>query len=134
MPFDTTPGKPDFSFATGDTGLLRLAMLLDNEQEWRDSIMEWDFLSVTRNSLSECGTAGCALGLAKLVWPEFKYESARSLSAFSAATRIFEIDSLAAQYIFSGGFTFKPFCEINPRDVVAAIREFVYARNPAATI
>jgi hypothetical protein len=58
--------KPfNFDTATGHERLAELARALDHEEEWRSKI-EWDYNVVEMET--RCGTAGCAIGLARALW------------------------------------------------------------------
>lgn len=149
MPFDgkdfplvTVPTvKPfDFDTATPDERLLELARLLENEQEWRDSRMAWDFnRTLDTAAASPCGTAGCAMGLAHLTWSNFCPASYRPgfFSIFDAeksACKHFNITLVQYGRLFdermalnNGGYQ-----NVTPGMVATAIRQFVANRQSAS--
>lgn len=108
-----------FDFATGLQGLTNLANWLEAEERWRNKFLVWDFTGIItsydrhyhevredqREAAQHCGSAGCGLGLAITVWPEFKnaarYEYA---SEFDTASRTFGITKDETDLLFGGGF------------------------------
>ena len=124
--------KPfDFDTATPDERLLELARLLENEQEWRSSLIEWDYSeSLYRDPSAGCGTAGCALGLASIAWRGFGKLGSFELSRASHLARMhFAMTERDVDHIFIGGFTRLEFEAVTPGMVAAAIREFVAKRQ-----
>lgn len=134
MPLDGTNYQAeevafDLSFATGNTGLLRLARLLELEQTWRDTKMTWDFGTVLEgNDEAKCGTSGCAIGLALVLWPQFRRLDEQNISPEEVA---FDLSSDDANLLFYGLNPSYPsvFEEIEPHHVAKAIREFVAMRQ-----
>lgn len=121
-------------FARGRRGLANLAQALNEPEEWENTLMEWDF-GVTLCDTSEwetkkCGTMGCAMGLAAVLWPEFKDEADRA-GYFAAAEKIFSISENTSLSLFGGcGNTdYYPkelsFDETKPSHVAAAIRKYL---------
>lgn len=142
MPFDGQnfePIKPDLSFATDDEGLLRLAALLESEQEWRDTKMIWHFpVTIEKRALNEsgCGTAGCALGLAHQVWREWRDKELGNFDIFDVACSVFGITSREAYSLFDvqvmAGLGYQKLSEVTPGDVARGIRRFVAQRKSRA--
>lgn len=116
--------KPfDFDAATPDERLLELARLLENEQEWRDRLIGWNFEVILEGAKNSCGTAGCAVGLAETVWGD------RFLNIYGA----FDLCGSEAFDIFGCGLADGlglEMSEVQPIHVATAIREFVAKRNP----
>ena len=80
MPFD----------AAVETPALRRSILIDalrNDRDWR-----WNF----------CHTAGCALGLAKKVWPtvDLSFDSNDPYYAYETVGKFFGLDKSTAHNIF----------------------------------
>jgi hypothetical protein len=66
MPFEgLEPGFDPLVFSPGREGLRKLAFLLRGSMPER---FEWDF-TITHRQM-DCGSVGCAYGLAVTVWPE----------------------------------------------------------------
>lgn len=113
--------KPfEFGTATADARLLFLASKLEREQEWRDKIMSWDYAAIVVRSVDDCGTAGCAIGLASIIWPGFSIGD-----VYSA----FGLTPTETSYLFCGNFTQLPMRAVTPGMVATAIREFVAKRS-----
>lgn len=144
MPFDGTnfapiavPTKPfDFVTATPDARLLELARWLDDEQAWRDRKISWNFMTVhNKDDSSPCGTAGCALGLAYAIWPEFAdSKDARddSSTAFETAKELFDLNGEEACDLFDIGLAIARKIKmraVTPGMVATAIRQFVAKRS-----
>lgn len=147
MPFDPIPYDApvqDLSYATGDEGLLRLAALLEHEDLWRNHAMTWNFTELYTDSRGMCGTAGCAIGLARAMWPEFAAELPSSidhmsilghrdvLAIWNRVSEVFRIAHKDSDAIFGGGLADrlgKGMNEVTPGDVAAGIREFVFKRS-----
>ena len=71
MPFDSRTADEVVTlppFARGRQGLRNLAYVLRNPVLWPQG-HEWDYSTVLSNA--PCGTAGCAIGIARMVWPGF---------------------------------------------------------------
>lgn len=132
--------KPfDFDTATGDERLLELARWLDDDQAWRDKVMAWDFTTVLSEPKRRwgfsifpvCGTAGCALGLARMIWPQFDcdYRSRRDDGEIHFnITRDEWFDLFDEALAIRLGV--KMF-DVTPGMVATAIREFVSKRSAA---
>lgn len=91
---------PDLSFAPGDTGLLRLAALLDKQQA-NENTSGWLLFNVIN------------------------------------FMEIFNLRRDDYHNLFSGGLRSKLIIslqEVQPHHVATAIRQFVFKRNPGATI
>lgn len=50
-----------------ETPAIRRARLIEALREPMPARFEWDFCNIV--SITKCGTAGCALGLANVIWP-----------------------------------------------------------------
>lgn len=92
MPFDPSP--PDLSMPS----IEGLAWVLRHREAWPKR-HNWDFSITLRPRYTqcwrECGTAGCALGIAKRLW---------GIEASDyAAANLFGISTKAADAIFYGG-------------------------------
>lgn len=144
MPFDGTtfpliavPTVAPFCFetATPDERLLELARWLEDEQAWRDSKMEWNFSTSEAHS-SICGAAGCAVGLAMILWgPSFRNGD------FWEGTTAFDISDKQWWNLFGRGLAEhlgfygadendeSVYGLVTPGMVAAAIREFVAKRS-----
>ena len=46
-----------------------LARALRIEQHWRDTLLHWNYATCYERTETGCGTAGCALGLHRIMWP-----------------------------------------------------------------
>lgn len=95
---DLTAEKPeDLSFVPGHEGLRRLAVLLRREMP-RD--FTWDFSTVCREVTgrfpwsASCGTAGCAIGLARICWPNFPTARLRSINMLANGDQAIEAAAL----------------------------------------
>jgi len=131
--------KPfDFDTATPDERLLELARLLENEQEWRDGRMVWDFWEIFDHwepQDGSCGTAGCAIGLASLSFPSFSTgipEVEGSEPRGDAARIRFDLTNDQMDALFAQGLANSvslPMAEVQPIHVATAIREFVAKRQ-----
>jgi len=120
-------------FLGGHAGLAQLADLLENEQLWRDKLMHWDFDTVLSREQSYakealrrlprekwCGSAGCAIGLARSIWPK-EFDS-------RTTAEIFNIDFATCKKIFFSAMTYNPydnFDKVSPGDVARAIRDYL---------
>lgn len=127
--------KFNFATATPDERLLELARLLDNEQEWRDTVMAWDFAFECRKTTEvDCGTVGCALGLAATVWPAFTEGGPHHGDVFQGATDFLGMDFDTALTLFARGTADKHggYAAVTPGMVAAEIREFVTKRSSAS--
>lgn len=77
MPFDPTgynPAPDLTELQPGREGLRQLSYLLRHPEEWPEGHV-WDFRTVYRQVLEpqerpQCGTVGCAMGLADVKWGE----------------------------------------------------------------
>lgn len=120
----------DFGTATPDERLLELARMLEDEQAWRDTRMEWNFSSIRLQS-NICGTAGCAVGLAQIVWPKFLFNdhgNDRSEIVFGL-----DLDNEWGQ-LFGNGLAMSlglTLAAVTPGHVATAIRQFVATRQGA---
>lgn len=112
MPFDSltfadiqVPVKKPFVYrtATPKERLLELARLLENDQEWRDTLMHWRFNVYLEPTIKSCGTEGCALGLATLKWPnDWQCGSCYGQdAAYNQARRDFRLTEREAEYLFA---------------------------------
>lgn len=71
MPFDGENYNKPFVYAdaTPRERLQELARLLENEQEWRNKTMKWDYSELLDTKTNaRCGSVGCAMGLAEVTW------------------------------------------------------------------
>ena len=121
-------------FARGLKGLENLAIALESEQQWRDKIMSWDFsIEYDNERIEGCGAAGCALGLAYFIWPEFtkraELDTRHRLFQFfrPAAEEIFDIPTYVAQALFYDSDTYghRYMKDVEPGEVAAKIREYL---------
>lgn len=134
MPFDPIPYEApveDLSYAKGVEGLRRLASLLEKEELWRNTVMTWDFGDLHYPTpLSSCGSAGCAIGLAYVMWPEFRRKTSHD-SLWYAALETFHITNDQGVDIFGGGLANrldKEVEDVTTGEVATAIREFISSR------
>lgn len=69
--YATAPGnyKPAPVLEKGEAGLRQLAELLEHEQAFR-SYWEWNYATTGNMVSPTCGTAGCAVGLSWVTWPD----------------------------------------------------------------
>ncbi len=122
--------KPfDFETATPDERLLELARNLDREGEWRNHRLVWDFAVVRAHTQEGCGTAGCALGVAAIIFPRFK---TLGLGYFSSAQEAFALNKTEVMELFNSGLPTKLGIlheDVTPGMVATAIREFVANRS-----
>jgi len=125
--------KPfDFDTASPDERLLELARWLEDEQAWRDRLLSWDYYTVKSFCPeAECGTAGCAVGLAETIWPQFLI-----IDPFDVENRVmtaFDLTVKQGDDLFFGtnlvGFGVEFMHQVTPSMVATAIREFVAART-----
>lgn len=126
MPFDNKEFDSPLIFTPGKEGLRKLAYLLRQQMPAK---FEWKYGVVYAES--ECGTAGCAMGLARFVWPE----AAAAIpllfrgTATDAATvaRLFDMPLEVAEDIFFFGYACKSrrHSEIKPVAVADAIDKYL---------
>jgi hypothetical protein len=66
----TVPTLPPFDWdaAAPLDRLAYLATALDDEQAWRNKLMDWEWSSLIKHGGYNCGSAGCALGLMWVLW------------------------------------------------------------------
>lgn len=146
MPFDdkTFQSAPEAlaipEFVPGPEGLRRLSWVLRHPEVWPTPDFEWDFQHILANRTEDvrvglfrhrvetriCGTKGCALGVAMLVWPQKCKLSPihdTDLRGIDAAQRWFGMSHAAAATIFTYG-TYED-REPTPADVASAIDAYL---------
>lgn len=122
MPFDASPEFDVFTFSPGKEGLRKLAYVLRHPEMWRSH--RWVY-SVTEER-NECGTSGCAIGVARCVWPE-----ARSLLPTRVAgleehiSAVFAMDEIDAERLFLLGTFATQTNMITAEDVADAIDRYL---------
>lgn len=117
-------GNP--AFVRGPEGLHQLAHLL--RQDMPEGFL-WDFTEISVRR-SGCRTCGCALGLAKYVWPEFDEPGA---SARLLAAHLFKMPDIVVDRIFYDrsrvdrphAYAGKAMDAITPSDVANAIDDYL---------
>ena len=122
MPFDSTPIFDPLTFSLGREGLRKLSYLLRHPEMW--SRFEWNFEYVDGPvTKHDCGTAGCALGLAGLMWPGHDriFDFAESEKDQAALFPVFY-----QNYIYD-----KPWENVMAVDVADAIDRYLATGNPA---
>ena len=148
MPFDgrdfpliAVPTVAPFCFetATGERRMLELASWLENDERWNNRLIKWNFNEVSAPIELSCGTAGCAIGLASAIWPQWPEldreanGKASIYSAINSAADMFSISSEDAAHLFGWELAedlglFRP-KDVSPGMVATAIREFVANRS-----
>ena|ERR1700754_740217 len=128
--------KPfDFDTATGDERLLELAKHLEDDQVWRNRLMVWDFSTVRASVSGECGTAGCAAGLASALWGRRKVFGRELVIDNPKFLRVFGITEDESNSLFGWELSRKrqiPMMDVTPGMVATAIKEFVANRQAAS--
>ena len=122
MPLDNAVYRttPDV-LATGFEGLRQLSTELKNTLPYN---FTWDFS--TRIEKKECGYVGCALGLAKTLWPE--QMAAASICALLNLLGMDKYQQELDRIFGTTGFTHiydKDWDEITPQDVAAKLDSFI---------
>ena len=83
MEFDAAESNlVNLSFAPGEEGLRRLVKalrLIDGHVQVTPRPHEWDFSLISDRT--DCGTVGCAMGLAEVLWPDKRLMCAGNLAA-----------------------------------------------------
>lgn len=140
MPFDETrfavliekPVVPPF--ARGHEGLRQLAFALRHPEIWRPGF-RWNFsdveVPVARSRLpifvqrligSHCGTAGCAIGLGRALWPEFSEATTTDNRDATSTAQLFGITVREANDLFHSAVAYdKKLKDVMPDDVADAI-------------
>jgi hypothetical protein len=120
MPFDATPTIDNpLTFSPGKEGLRKLAYVLRHKELWLKH--KWNFMTPFRET--ECGTVGCALGIARVMWPEKIIANGRICEQLAAQ---FDMSPSAASDIFHGGaFTHMEIHHITPVVVADAIDRYL---------
>src|SRR6267154_5623306 len=133
MPFDSrvvTARQPVLpEFATGRKGLSNLAYVLRNPVLWKEDF-RWDFRWVehalttkkttprkwfwqpTVTDYIACGTAGCAIGIGRALWPEMKQYTTKDPNLVEPIARFFEMPWDDAARIFGGTHSRYPVSDI----------------------
>jgi hypothetical protein len=127
--------------ATPEERLVELARLLEHEEEWRGWLLEWDYATelltkpacgstifTLRKMLypNECGTSGCALGLAVMKWPAFCHP----FDDFaSAAMQAFGFSDQQVDRLFYGEAFGHNYAKVTPGMVALEIRKLLRRRH-----
>lgn len=117
MPFDGTKEKP--------LSRARLYELLDVLRQPMPKDFAWDFSQV--KVYRGCGTAGCALGLAMVMFPEFERRFGEPL------INIIEMPAENIHHIFMGSYwhrAFLPTAAVTPRDVARRLEHYLKRTEP----
>ena len=126
MPFDDKTFVPDLkTFVPGREGLRQLSYLLRHPELWPVN-HSWDFdMTLVKH---DCGTTGCAMGIAGMVWPDlFVGADGFFLSDWvDRVVRLFHVTHDEAHAIFTDdGIYGKPMEDVTPTDVADAIDEYL---------
>jgi hypothetical protein len=129
MPFDsqeTAPFDP-LTFSPGDEGLRKLAWVLRHPEVWPKGHV-WDFSKILTHV--PCGTVGCAMGIARRMWPR-----AIGSACSGSLARAFDLDETDMVDIFVGPssrfYSRAALIDIDgltPLDVADAIHRYLAAR------
>ena len=123
MEFDVAESDVvELSFAPGGEGLRRLVKalrLIDGGLQVTSRPHEWDFSLISDRT--DCGTVGCAMGLAEVLWPD-----ERQMCAGNLAARLFPSDKWAKSFDFEKLFV-PPvvFSRITPSMVADVIDDYL---------
>lgn len=143
----------DLSFVPGREGLRRLAIHLRREMP---EGFYWDFctlnepihrssgllgLPIFRKFRKQCGAKGCALGLARNIWPTFPTAGRRypedddvdSEQSIEAEAFGMPVEDYKAIFWTNGDYG-KPHEEVLPSDVADAIDEYLATGSPPRRI
>lgn len=125
MPFDGIQ-RADFAGATANERLLMLADELNAEAL---KVRKWDFDLRMWND--ECGTSGCALGLADHIYPIFKNLRLGNGYYYPTAEEIFGMSKKEVLLLFGTNQNIygKRSALVDGGDVAEAIRSFVGNRR-----
>lgn len=118
MPFDGSKDKP--------LNRARLYELVDALREPMPKDFSWDFSHV-KVYRGECGYAGCALGLAMLMFPEFGRRFSEPLA------NIIEMPDQEINSIFVGPYWhrfYNPRASVTPRDVARRLGRYLRRTEP----
>lgn len=99
MPLDgsTYEVAPDLTtLQSGPEGLRQLAYVLRHREVW-PPLHRWHYEHILYPT--HCGTAGCAIGIAKLMWPG-KFPGSQYY--IDQAARLFKMERRNADIIFAG--------------------------------
>lgn len=113
------------AFVRGNEGLRQLSKALRGEMPQG---FTWDFWVVEAKDFEGCGTVGCALGLARQLWPkEFQ-----GVCAADAAHKNFDMTYEAVRRIFFGRGAYSDAAneEITPAMVADEIDRYLAEREP----
>jgi hypothetical protein len=124
MPFDSTPIFDPLTFSPGREGLRKLARLL---RHGMPAQFRWDFRTI---GAEECGTHGCAIGLARAVWPEAREAMPGKAESWSREVAdTFGMSHAKAYEIFFDPTTYRrrwgEMHLVTPADVADAIEKFL---------
>lgn len=118
MPFDGSKTKP--------LNRARLYELVDALREPLPKDFTWDFSHV-KVYRGECGYAGCALGLARIMFPEFDRRFGEDL------LNTIELPDREINRIFMGPYwhrAFLPTAAVRPRDVARRLESYLKRTEP----
>ncbi len=111
MPFD---GKQV------ETPAIRRAVLIDALRNLREYTWNWDFTYVVM-----CGTTGCAIGLARQIWPDANLDilGANPIDAYREPAKFFGIAPATAYYLFGSAAKYPTNCmfTVTPEMVADAL-------------
>lgn len=118
-----TPDIVDLSFAKGNEGLRRLAKalrLIDGGVWVTPEEFKWDFSIISNEP--NCGSAGCAMGLADNMWPDQRFMCPGNLAA-----RLFPEDTRLKTYDFDAIFAPRTaaFERVTPTMVADVIEDYI---------
>lgn len=132
-------------FAKGLEGLRRLAYVLRHPHLWSPGF-KWDFANVEQTVEpsrfpkivqrllginSHCGTAGCAIGCGRALWPEFRDATTANNTDATHIARLFEIPYRNAKRIFLSGdaYRVRELRNVTPDDVADAIDAYLTSHS-----
>lgn len=122
----------DFDAATPNERLLELAGWLERQDLWEGRLLEWDFTYPRAKIEHSCGTAGCAIGLADILWPQAGFEANSSRWNGANIMDAFGLDEYELVSLFTSNFADERGLEMNevtPAMVAAAIQDLVAKRQ-----
>lgn len=128
MPFDIAKfqipaeakGADPFDYRVltpGHDGLRKLAWVLRHPEVWPQD-HTWDFGTILRRE--PCGTVGCAMGVAQLMW-------GKQIWLYREAP--FDMKRVDYDNIFTEGLIYGKGCAVTPLDVADAIDRYLAAQQ-----
>lgn len=133
MPFDGKDYKPTIKpLQTGLSGLKQLGDAL----RFIPQDHKWNFSDAGGPDEQGCGSHGCAIGVARCLWPENNLALSRWIADFFKLPR----EELAPIFGVLGGgrhrdtYPDTPYSDVTPHDVADAIDDYIATHREAAEV